>query len=148
MFSGLFDRLPGLTLILGHLGETLPYFAWRIQHCFEYNPADKRLEKRLQDYLCENVYLTSSGNFSDQALIAALLTVGGDRLLFAADYPYEMMQQAARWLEEAPISENDAQDRARQREAPAAPRLMDGPPESGRQAGRARLNRRLRHSAK
>jgi 2,3-dihydroxybenzoate decarboxylase len=75
VYSGLFDRLPGLTLILGHLGETLPYFAWRIQHCFEYNPADKRLQKRLQDYLCENVYLTTSGNFSDQALIAALLTV-------------------------------------------------------------------------
>lgn len=107
VYSGLFDRLPTLTLILGHLGETLPYFAWRIQHCFEYNPADKRLQKRLQDYLCENVYLTTSGNFSDQALIAALLTMGADRILFAADYPYEMMQQAARWIERAPISEND-----------------------------------------
>jgi 2,3-dihydroxybenzoate decarboxylase len=107
VYSGLFDRLPALSLILGHLGETLPYFAWRIQHCFEYNPADKRVQKRLQDYLCENVYITTSGHFSDQALITALLTVGADRILFAADYPYEMPQQAARWIEGAPISEND-----------------------------------------
>ena len=48
-----------------------------------------------------------SGNFSDQALINALLTVGADRILFAADYPYEMMEPAARWIERAPISEND-----------------------------------------
>jgi 2,3-dihydroxybenzoate decarboxylase len=107
IYSGLFDRLPNLTLILGHLGETLPYFAWRIQHCFEYNPADKRLQKRLQDYLCENVYISTSGIFNDQALITALLTVGADRILFAADYPYEMAQPAARWIERAPISEAD-----------------------------------------
>jgi 2,3-dihydroxybenzoate decarboxylase len=107
VYSGLFDRLPNLTLILGHLGETLPYFAWRIQHCFEYNPSNKRVRKRLQDYLCENFYVTTSGNFNDQALICALLTIGADRILFSADYPYEMMAPAARWIEHAPISEND-----------------------------------------
>jgi 2,3-dihydroxybenzoate decarboxylase len=107
VYSGLFDRLPKLTLILGHLGETLPYFAWRIQHCFEYNPSNKRVRKRLQDYLCENFYVTTSGNFSDQALICALLTIGADRILFSTDYPYEMMAPAARWIERAPISEND-----------------------------------------
>jgi 2,3-dihydroxybenzoate decarboxylase len=105
--SGLLDRLPGLTIILGHLGETLPHFAWRIQHCFEYNPSDKRLERRLQDYLADNFYVTTSGHFSDQALISALLTIGADRILFAVDYPYESMGPAAAWLERAPISETD-----------------------------------------
>lgn len=107
VYSGLFDRFPNLILILGHLGETLPYFAWRIQHCFEYNPSNKRVRKRLQDYLCENFYVTTSGNFSDQALICALLTIGADRILFSVDYPYEMMAPAAQWIERAPISEND-----------------------------------------
>jgi len=107
VYSGLLDRFPQLTIILGHLGETLPYFAWRIQHCFEYNPADKRVQRRLQDYLCDNFYVTTSGHFSDQALICALLTIGADRILFAVDYPYEMMEPAARWIERAPISEND-----------------------------------------
>jgi 2,3-dihydroxybenzoate decarboxylase len=105
--SGLFDRLPGLTLILGHLGETLPFFAWRIQHCFEYNPSDKRPERRLQDYLAENFYVSTSGNFNDQALITAILTIGADRILFAVDYPYEAPEPAADWIERAPISEND-----------------------------------------
>jgi predicted TIM-barrel fold metal-dependent hydrolase len=113
VYSGLFDRLPELTLVLGHLGETLPFFAWRIQHCFEYNPSDKRVQKRLQDYLCENFYLTTSGNFNDQALICAVLTVGADRILFSTDYPYEMMEPAARWIERAPISENDRRKIAR-----------------------------------
>ena len=105
--SGLLDRLPKLTIVLGHLGETLPYFAWRIQHCFEYNPSDKRLERRLQDYLCDNFYVTTSGHFSDQALISALLTIGADRILFAVDYPYEAMTPATDWIERTPISEND-----------------------------------------
>lgn len=107
VFSGLFDRFPAATVILGHLGETLPTFAWRVQHCFEYNPVDKRLERRLQDYLADNFYVTTSGNFSDQALISAMLTIGADRILFAVDYPYEVMEPAARWLEQAPISERD-----------------------------------------
>lgn len=107
VYSGLFDRFPTLTIILGHMGETLPAFAWRIQHCFEYNPSDKRVKRRLQDYLCDNFYVSTSGMFSDQALIGAILTVGADRILFAVDYPYEMVEPAARWLEQAPVSETD-----------------------------------------
>jgi predicted TIM-barrel fold metal-dependent hydrolase len=79
------------------MGETLPFFAWRIQRAFEYNPLGKKPAKRLQDYLCENFWITTSGNFSDQALITTLLTVGADRILFATDYPYEMATDAARW---------------------------------------------------
>jgi len=105
--SGLFDRFPSLTVVLGHLGETLPYFAWRIQHCFEFNPTDKRLERRLQDYLCDNFFVSTSGFFNDQALIGAVLTIGADRILFAVDYPYEPMEPATAWIERAPISEID-----------------------------------------
>jgi 2,3-dihydroxybenzoate decarboxylase len=107
IYSGLFDRFPKLTMILGHLGETLTYFSWRIQHCFEYNPSDKRVERRLQDYLCDNFYVSTSGIFNDQALINAVLTIGADRILFAADYPYEAMEPASQWIERAPISEGD-----------------------------------------
>jgi len=51
--------------------------------------------------------VSTSGIFNDQALINAFLTIGADRILFAADYPYEAMEPAARWIERAPISEND-----------------------------------------
>jgi len=107
VYSGLLDRFPRMTIVLGHLGETIPHFSWRIQHCFEYNPSDKRVQRRLQDYLCDNFYVSTSGIFSDQALINAVLTIGADRILFAVDYPYEAMEPAARWIESAPISEID-----------------------------------------
>ena len=53
-------------------------------------------EKRLQDYLSNNIWVTTSGNFFDQALITAVLSVGADHILFASDYPYEMAADAAR----------------------------------------------------
>ncbi|HUE60066.1 MAG TPA: amidohydrolase family protein [Acidimicrobiales bacterium] len=107
VYGGVFDRHPGAKLILGHLGETLPFFAGRIQRAFAYNPYAQRTRKRLQDYLSDNIWLTTSGNFNDQALITALLTVGADHIMFASDYPYDMATDAARWIETAPISEND-----------------------------------------
>ena len=103
----MFDRHPGVNLVLGHLGEMLPFFAWRIQRGFELNPYTWRTQKRLQDYLSDNIWVTTSGNFSDQALITALLTVGADHIMFASDYPYDMATDAARWIERAPISERD-----------------------------------------
>jgi predicted TIM-barrel fold metal-dependent hydrolase len=107
IYGGVFDRHPNASLILGHMGETLPFFAWRIQRAFEYNPFQARPDRRLQDYLSDNVYVTTSGNFSSQALITAILTMSADHILFATDYPYELPVDAARWIETAPISEND-----------------------------------------
>ncbi|MEV4439510.1 amidohydrolase family protein [Streptomyces sp. NPDC049577] len=107
VYSGLFDRVPKATVILGRLGETLPSHAWRVQHCFEFNPFDKRPERRLQDYLADNFYVTTSGNHSDVALLSALLALGSDRILFSADYPYEQMDHGARWIEHTQISESD-----------------------------------------
>ena len=109
VYGGVFDRHPGAKLIIGHLGEMLPFFAWRIQRAFEYNPYSKRTRKRLQDYLSDNIWVTTSGNFSDQALITVLLTIGADHVMFASDYPYDMATDAARWIERAPISERDRQ---------------------------------------
>lgn len=107
IFSGLFDRHPGLRLIVGHLGEGLPALLWRTQHNFELNPFDKKIEKPLAEYFADNILLTTSGNFSDQALINAILTVGSDNIMFSVDYPYADNASAARWIENAPISEND-----------------------------------------
>jgi predicted TIM-barrel fold metal-dependent hydrolase len=107
VYGGVFDRHPQAKLVIGHMGEMLPFFAGRIQRAFEYNPYAQRTRQRLQDYLSSNIWITTSGNFNDQALITALLTVGGDHILFASDYPYDMSTDAARWIEQAPISEND-----------------------------------------
>ena len=107
VYGEVFDGHPGGAAHPRHLGETLPFFAWRIQRAFEYNPYSRRTAKRLQDYLSDNIWVTTSGNFNDQALITAILTTGADRIMFASDYPYDMAADAARWIETAPISEND-----------------------------------------
>ncbi|MFI6040830.1 amidohydrolase family protein [Nocardia sp. NPDC051321] len=107
IFSGLFDQFPGLTLILGHLGELLPYTLWRTQYIFERLPYGKKTDKTLAEYFADNIYITTSGAFSDQTLISALLFVGSDRILFSVDYPYAEMKHATEWLERAPISVSD-----------------------------------------
>jgi 2,3-dihydroxybenzoate decarboxylase len=113
IYSGVFDRHPAAQLILGNMGEMIPYFAGRIQLAFEYNPFGARPARRLQDYLAENVYVTTSGNFNSQALITAILTVGADRILFAVGYPYAVSTDGARWIEDAPIAEADRRKIAR-----------------------------------
>lgn len=109
MTSGLFDRFPRLRVILGHLGETLPFAMWRIEHRISYMGDLRRFKKPLGDYLRTNFYVTTSGNFHTQALNATLTELGADRVLFSTDYPYESMREAADWFDNAPISENDRQ---------------------------------------
>jgi gamma-resorcylate decarboxylase len=104
--SGLFDRFPELTIILGHMGELLPFAVERTEQRLSHIPASK-LEKPAPQYLRENFYLTTSGNFHTPSLIGAILQVGADRLLFAADYPFERTAEAAGWFDNAPISELD-----------------------------------------
>ncbi len=104
--SGLFDRHPDLTLIIGHQGEFLPFalprLAQRMSHL-----KHVRLEKSPTEYLRENFYITTSGNSHTASLIGLLLEVGADRLLFAADYPFEEMADGATWFDSVPISEPD-----------------------------------------
>ncbi|HVV11316.1 amidohydrolase family protein [Amycolatopsis sp.] len=107
LFSGHFDRFPATKLILGHLGEGLPALLWRTQHMFEDNSFGKRLGKTLPEYFADNIWITTSGNFSDHALINAVLTVGADHILFSVDYPYSDNAGPADWIERAPISELD-----------------------------------------
>lgn len=107
LLGGHFDRFPAARLILGHMGEGLPALLWRTQHMFQLNPFGKRLGKTIPEYFADNVWITTSGTFSDHALINAILTVGADHILFSVDYPYNDNAEAARWIERAPISELD-----------------------------------------
>lgn len=107
VYSGLFDRFPTAKLVLGHLGEGLPFLEWRIQHGINFSPNGRVTRRRLSDYLADNIWVTTSGNFSTQALHCTMLTMGADRILFAADYPYEDYDEAARFIDTVAISEND-----------------------------------------
>jgi gamma-resorcylate decarboxylase len=107
MTSGLFDRFPRLSVILGHLGETLPFSMWRIEHRSNYMGDQRKFRKPLGDYLRTNFYVTTSGNFHTLALNNTLAEVGADHVLFSIDYPYESMREAADWFDNASISEDD-----------------------------------------
>jgi 2,3-dihydroxybenzoate decarboxylase len=107
MCSGLFDRHPRLTLILGHLGEGLPYNAWRIDHRLRKMPQGLPARRTITEYLRSNVLLTTSGNFRTPTLLSAIAEVGADRVLFSVDYPFEETADATEWFDSAPISERD-----------------------------------------
>lgn len=107
VYGGVFDRFPTAKLVLGHLGESLPFLAWRIQHGINFSPNGRKTQQRLEDYLAENIWVTTSGNFSTQALHCTILTMGADRILFAADYPYEDYAEGGNFIDTVPIGESD-----------------------------------------
>jgi predicted TIM-barrel fold metal-dependent hydrolase len=66
-----------------------------------------KLERPATQYLRDNFFITTSGNSHTASLIGVLLELGADRLLFAADYPFEEMADGATWFDNVAISEND-----------------------------------------
>lgn len=107
MASGLFDKHPKIQIILGHLGEGLPYSIWRADHRIKKYPHGIPAKKKLAEYLCSNFYLTTSGNFRTPTLSDAILEVGAGRILFSVDYPFEEIRDAAEWFDSASISHTD-----------------------------------------
>ena len=75
--SGLFDAYPRLQIVLGHMGEGLPYSMWRIDHRNGWvkAPAKHKAKRKIRDYFNSNFHLTTSGNFRTQTLIDALLEI-------------------------------------------------------------------------
>ena len=109
MASGLFDAHPRLTIILGHMGEGLPYSMWRVdnRNAWMKQPPAYPAKKPLADYFHANFYLTTSGNFRTQTLVDAMLEIGADRILFSTDWPFENIDHAADWFDACSISEAD-----------------------------------------
>jgi 2,3-dihydroxybenzoate decarboxylase len=106
LIGGVFDRVPELTVVLGHLGELLPFAIRRLEQRLS-RRADVDLARPAADYLQDNFYLTTSGNYHTPSLIGILLELGADRLMFAADYPFEELDDGATWLDNVSISDGD-----------------------------------------
>ncbi|MGH6674210.1 MAG: amidohydrolase family protein [Xanthobacteraceae bacterium] len=106
MGCGLFDECPKLKIVIGHLGERIPYDLWRLDHRLTKVPG-RPAKRPMSHYFRENFYVSTSGNFCTTSLIHAILTLGADRLLFAVDYPFEDHAQAASWFDATDIAEAD-----------------------------------------
>ena len=110
IYSGIFDRCPHLTVILGHLGEALPFLLKRIDWAFvrPFDPkARPKLEKLPSEYLKRNVFITTSGNYYEPAFMCAYEALGKDRILLGTDYPYEDTEECMEFLEGLPIPKED-----------------------------------------
>ncbi|HTS39087.1 MAG TPA: amidohydrolase family protein [Xanthobacteraceae bacterium] len=105
VLSGLFDKHPKLKIILGHLGETLPFLVWRVDHALARPGAAKQLSFR--DLFCGNFWITTSGNFSNPALLCCVQEMGIDRILFAVDWPFVMNPPGLKWMETVPLCDED-----------------------------------------
>ena len=106
---GLFDEHPNLQIILGHLGEGIPAYLWRIDHRNDWMKAPHKYaaKKWVRDYVRSNFVLTTSGNFSTSALNQAITEIGIERVLWSADYPFEDISDAAEWFDALALSEED-----------------------------------------
>jgi len=101
--SGLFEDVKNLKVIIGHLGEFIPYNLWRMDARMEFSPRGYRGKKPLGHYFRENFYVTTSGNFHDSTFRCCLDELGKDRLFFCADYPFERMEDAADWFDNTQV---------------------------------------------
>ena len=107
VLSGVFDAHPGLKMILGHLGESLPFSAWRIDMALR-RPGNTATPFR--DTFRNHFWITTSGNFSTPALLCCVMEMGVDRILFSVDYPFVPNAPGPKWMERVPLS---AADRAK-----------------------------------
>jgi predicted TIM-barrel fold metal-dependent hydrolase len=105
ILGGAFDRFPSLQLVIGHLGETLPFMLPRLDIGLPTQVT--RLVRPVSAYLRENVHYTISGFNWTPAFLDLLMQVGVDRIMFSADYPYSSMAQARSFLEQLPLSPAD-----------------------------------------
>lgn len=110
VFGGIFDRFPNLQLILGHMGETLPYLLWRFDSRWEIMKGTRSLKKLPSDYIKENIAVTISGMYANEPLLCAIQALGEENVMFAVDYPYESPAVASSFIEKAALS-NSAREK-------------------------------------
>lgn len=105
VLSGAFDRYPDLQVIIGHLGEGLPFMMPRLELTLPQQITT--LERPIGAYLRENLHYSFSGFNFLPPFLNLLLEVGVNRILFSADYPYASMTQARSFLDQLPVSPAD-----------------------------------------
>jgi len=104
VLSGVFDKYPGLKIILGHLGEGLPFMLWRINMALQ-RPGNTSTPFR--DAFREHFWITTSGNFSTPSLLCCVMEMGADRVMFSVDYPFVTNPPGVTWMKDVPLSPTD-----------------------------------------
>ena len=111
ILGGVFDEFPNLKIVLGHMGEGLPFWLPRIDKKIALfqgiNPPERELEKPPSQYFLDNFYITTSGMNYEAPLMLAHTVMGPEKILFAIDYPFEENAEPVAMMDAAPISASD-----------------------------------------
>lgn len=102
--SGVFDQFPNLKIIIGHMGEGLPFSLWRIDYTFR-RAGNAPIDFR--SLFTEHFWITTSGNFSTPALICSMLELGSDHIMYSVDYPFVDNPPGTEWMRDVQISAED-----------------------------------------
>jgi uncharacterized protein len=106
VLSGALDRHPGLKIIIGHMGEALPFMLDRIDETTS-TQAKALLKRSVRQTILDQVWITTSGFFTMVPFMAALMSFGVDRILFSVDYPFASNARARAFLDALPVSPAD-----------------------------------------
>jgi uncharacterized protein len=106
VLSGALDRHPGLKIVIGHMGEALPFMLDRIDETTAAT-AKTHLRRSVRETLTDQVWITTSGFFTMVPFMAALMTFGVDRIMFSVDYPFASNARARAFLDALPVSPAD-----------------------------------------
>jgi hypothetical protein len=105
ILAGVFDRLPTLQIIIGHMGEMIPFMLARIDDTL--TPIAKQLQQPVSEYFLHHFHITTSGFFTDPPLLLAMQVMGADRIMFSVDYPFSTNEQGRAFLDHASLSPAD-----------------------------------------
>ncbi len=108
VFGGVFDRFPKALLLLGHLGETLPFMLWRLDSRAKLYGV--KLKREPSDYVRDNIAVTISGMFSKEPVECSLAALGKSRVMFSADFPFESISEAGHFMDRVEMDEDTRAD--------------------------------------
>jgi 2,3-dihydroxybenzoate decarboxylase len=106
--SGVFERYPRLLIVLGHMGEGIPFWLQRIDNRYLLQVKMKAVTKLARlpsEYFRENFVITTSGVTFEPALRLSLAALGAERIMFAGDYPYEVVADGVKFMDAVKITE-------------------------------------------
>ena len=109
--NGVFDQFPRLKIVIGHMGEGLPFHLDRIdnRYFWEHEMAGTapKLKRKPSDYIRDNVFVTTSGMNYAPPLLMTIQMLGIDNVLFAADYPFEVVRDSVDAIDGLNIADRD-----------------------------------------
>ena len=107
VLAGVFERFPSATLIVGHMGENLPYSLARLDDRYDFYVGDSPLAEPPSSYVKRNIMVTTSGVNDPAPLRCAIDVMGADRVMFAVDYPYQRNEPAVAFIDGADLADDE-----------------------------------------